>query len=91
MIVALFFYCRNVRVNTRVNIRVLNESRVFGKGHQKICFPYENVCRLRFGEALGYKSLFVDEIAANALLSPVWKRIHNSELCIDNILQRKAQ
>lgn len=39
----------------------------------------------------GDKSLFVDEIAANALLSPVWKRIHNSELCIDNILQRKAQ
>lgn len=39
----------------------------------------------------GYKSLFVDEIAANALLFPVWKRIHNSELCIDNILQRKAQ
>lgn len=63
----------------------------FGKGDQKICFPYENVCRLQFGEALGDKSLFVDEIAANALLFPVWKRIHNSELCIDNILQRKAQ
>ena len=57
----------------------------------KIFFPYENVCRLRFGESLGDKSLFLDEIVANALLSPVWKRIHNSELCIDNILQRKAQ
>ena len=90
MIVVLF-YCRNVRVNTRVNIRVLNESRVLRKRASEICFPYENVCRLRFGEVLGDKSLFVDEITANALLFPVWKRIHNSELCIDNILQRKAQ
>ena len=65
--------------------------KFFGKGASENLLPCENVCRLRFGEALGDKSLFVDEIAANALLSPVWKRIHNSELCIDNILQRKAQ
>ena len=39
VIVALFFYCRNVRVNTRVNIRVLNESRVFRKRASENLLP----------------------------------------------------
>lgn len=39
VIVALFFYCRNVRVNTRVNIRVLNESRVLRKRASENLLP----------------------------------------------------
>ena len=39
VIVALFFYCRNVRVNTRVNIRVLNESRVLRKRTSENLLP----------------------------------------------------
>ena len=39
VIVALFFYCRNVRVNTRVNIRLLNESRVLRKRASENLLP----------------------------------------------------
>ena len=39
VIVVLFFYCRNVRVNTRVNIRVLNESRVLRKRASENLLP----------------------------------------------------
>jgi len=35
----VLFYCRNVRVNTRVNIRVLNESRVLRKRASENLLP----------------------------------------------------
>ena len=38
-VIVVLFYCRNVRVNTRVNIRVLNESRVLRKGASENLLP----------------------------------------------------
>ena len=38
-VIVLLFYCRNVRVNTRVNIRVLNESRVLRKRASENLLP----------------------------------------------------
>ena len=38
-VIVVLFYCRNVRVNTRVNIRVLNESRVLRKRASENLLP----------------------------------------------------
>ena len=38
-VIVVLFYCRNVRVNTLVNIRVLNESRVLPKRASENLLP----------------------------------------------------
>ena len=38
-VIVVLFYCRNVRVNTRVNIRVLDESRVLRKRASENLLP----------------------------------------------------